>query len=226
MSVSASVAVAPADFLLARALTTDGSARIVAACVVPVADDPLPYLRVSSDDLALLVDLIAADPVVSHVEVIHRGKSEWELAIDWTGAFDGLLAVLRDTDGACTEAVATGKMWYLQLRFRSRERLSTWYRRCSERGIRVDVERIVESDAGERLPDGSQAAMTEAQREALTTALAAGYFSVPRGATLEEVAVELGISDTATSQRIRRGIRNLLDESLGPEGRPFDVTNS
>lgn len=223
MSVTTSVAVAPAEFLLARALTTDRSARIVATCLVPVTDDPLPYLRVSGDDIELLVDLIGADPMVAGVAVIHRGQTEWELAVDWTGEFDGMLAVLRETNGACTEAVATGGSWYLHLRFRTRERLSTWYRRCSERGISVRVERIVDSDTGEDLHDGSRAAMTEAQREALSTALGAGYFSVPREVTLEEVAAELGISDTATSQRLRRGIRNLLDDTLDPEGRPVDV---
>jgi len=51
------------------------------------------------------------------------------------------------------------------------------------------------------------------QRDALSRAVAAGYFEVPRRTTLVELADELDISDTAVSQRIRRGMANVLQDS-------------
>ncbi|GAA0729554.1 helix-turn-helix domain-containing protein [Halorubrum trapanicum] len=44
--------------------------------------------------------------------------------------------------------------------------------------------------------------VTEKQREAVTKAVAAGYYSTPREASLEELADDLGISKSAYSQRL------------------------
>lgn len=44
--------------------------------------------------------------------------------------------------------------------------------------------------------------LTETQRETATAAVAAGYYSRPREASLGELAAELGVSDSALSQRL------------------------
>ncbi len=54
--------------------------------------------------------------------------------------------------------------------------------------------------------------LTPAQAEALRAAHAAGYFSVPRGATAGEVAEGLGISKSAFLERLRRGQAALLEQ--------------
>ena len=41
-----------------------------------------------------------------------------------------------------------------------------------------------------------------------------GYFSVPRGTTLEEIAEEAGITRQAASERVRRGAETVLRKSL------------
>jgi len=61
---------------------------------------------------------------------------------------------------------------------------------------------------------GHEAVLTDIQRETLTAALEAGYFAVPRTATLQDLADEFGVSDTAISQRIRRGVARLLTTEL------------
>jgi len=53
--------------------------------------------------------------------------------------------------------------------------------------------------------------LTPAQAEALQTAHAAGYFSVPREVTAGEVADQLGISKSAFLERLRRGQDALFD---------------
>ncbi|PSP75618.1 transcriptional regulator [Halobacteriales archaeon QS_1_68_20] len=52
--------------------------------------------------------------------------------------------------------------------------------------------------------------LTPAQAEAMRTALAMGYFAVPRAATAAEVAAELGISKSAFLERLRRGQATLF----------------
>lgn len=67
----------------------------------------------------------------------------------------------------------------------------------------------------ETAPGREEFDVTAAQREALVSALEAGYFEVPRRIRLETVADELGISDNAASARLRRGtaalVRNAFD---------------
>ena len=64
-------------------------------------------------------------------------------------------------------------------------------------------------DVGER-----SYGLTDEQRVALTTAYRAGYFNEPRDISLSEVADEMGLSSTAMSGRLRRGVGNLIAATL------------
>lgn len=56
--------------------------------------------------------------------------------------------------------------------------------------------------------------LTETQRATFLTTFDAGYFDVPRRATLEEIADRLDVSTQAVSTRLRRGQRNLIRTTL------------
>jgi hypothetical protein len=56
--------------------------------------------------------------------------------------------------------------------------------------------------------------LSEQQYEALRTAFEAGYFAIPREITLQELAARLGISDTAASHRLRRGLQTVLGAEI------------
>jgi predicted DNA binding protein len=53
---------------------------------------------------------------------------------------------------------------------------------------------------------------TPKQKEILLLALDEGYFNVPQETTLEELAVELNISQQSASELVRRGINQLLTQ--------------
>ncbi|MFC5369043.1 helix-turn-helix domain-containing protein [Salinirubrum litoreum] len=84
-------------------------------------------------------------------------------------------------------------------------------------------------DVETRNPTG---VLTVDERETLRVALETGYFGVPRTATLDEVADELGRSNVESSQQLRRGMAtvlratNVLDDPAvvadGGTGRPLD----
>ncbi|QLG26738.1 helix-turn-helix domain-containing protein [Halorarum halophilum] len=59
--------------------------------------------------------------------------------------------------------------------------------------------------------------VTPAQEAALRAAMAAGYFSVPKGATAQQVADHLDISKSAFLERLRRGQATLFAQVLGEE---------
>ncbi|MFC6756642.1 MULTISPECIES: helix-turn-helix domain-containing protein [Haloarcula] len=58
------------------------------------------------------------------------------------------------------------------------------------------------------------ALLTERQRESATTALRLGYFEVPRGATLAEVAQTLDVDKSTASETIRRAVARVMGQFL------------
>lgn len=87
---------------------------------------------------------------------------------------------------------------------------------CRDRDIPFRLRSLYyeDGDATEGRVRPEPGSLTETQRETLLTALAAGYFDVPRRATLEEIADRLDISTQAVSTRLRRGQRNLIRTTL------------
>lgn len=59
----------------------------------------------------------------------------------------------------------------------------------------------------------SENKLTDRQREALRTAYEMGYFNIPRGATLGDVANVLDISAPSLSERLRRAQRHLIENN-------------
>lgn len=52
--------------------------------------------------------------------------------------------------------------------------------------------------------------VTPRRREVLNKALAAGYFDMPRGTTLQEIADDLGIAKTTASQHLRKAEKGIM----------------
>jgi len=63
--------------------------------------------------------------------------------------------------------------------------------------------------------------LTDRQDEALRTAYEMGYFDIPRGASLEDVAAELGVSASSVSERLRRAQTRLVEETVAPTWPPL-----
>jgi predicted DNA binding protein len=80
-----------------------------------------------------------------------------------------------------------------------------------EHDIALELDRVY---ALEDLETGNHYGLTDEQREALLAAVLGGYFGVPRGTTLGDVAAELDISRQAASERIRRGAHVVLSKTL------------
>lgn len=72
---------------------------------------------------------------------------------------------------------------------------------------------------GEPEPPGD--GLTDCQREALRVAYERGYFEVPRRASLEDLAIELGVSASSLSERLRRAQRHLVESTVAPTWPPL-----
>ncbi|WP_269782693.1 helix-turn-helix domain-containing protein [Halobacterium wangiae] len=98
-----------------------------------------------------------------------------------------------------------------RLRFPDRASLSEYQPLVEQKGVNVTLRRVYgESDA----VFGGEYGLSAKQREALEAAVAAGYFEVPRRASLSDLAEDLGVSTQAVSERLRRGITTLVENAL------------
>ena len=98
-----------------------------------------------------------------------------------------------------------------RLRFPDRESLSEYQPMIEEKGVDVTLRRVYgESDA----VFGGEYGLSVKQREALKAAVTAGYFGVPRQASLADISDELGVSTQAVSERLRRGVTTLVQNAL------------
>jgi predicted DNA binding protein len=172
-------------------LTPDGRLRVV--CRATGDDlDAFEAGLAADESVAALTTLTATDDCrVYALRLAARGD---ETAYATLVACGGqLLALEHDRDGVHARVRLPSREAYVELK-------EAWEERY---GAFLTVGLYTEHGS-----DGLT--LTPKQREALAVALDRGYFDVPRRSTLAEVAADLGISDTAASERIRRGCRELV----------------
>jgi predicted DNA binding protein len=105
--------------------------------------------------------------------------------------------------------------WAVRAQFPNKGTVLAFRDELADSGVDVDIQSFTE-DA--EVP--TQYGVTDPQREVLLLALDEGYFTVPREASLSDLADDLGISSQAASERLRRGTRSLLENTLANgEGR-------
>jgi predicted DNA binding protein len=116
-----------------------------------------------------------------------------------------------ELDGSILHAENDGSGWLVRMRFPTRDAVSTFRDRCWAADFHLQIRAVYDRQG--RAPQ-TRYGLTAPQYETLITALENGYFSIPRGATLEDVADELGVSSQAASERLRRGMKSLVANTL------------
>jgi hypothetical protein len=210
MSVSAGISVPADDFLLGRTLTSESDIRLEMVQMVPLDNRLMPYLWASRADSCGVEATVRSNPEVEDAEVLEHIDGEALIRIEWNSDMNELVGLLAVSGVALTRAVGTGESWSLQIRFSDQDRLSAFYRRCVEDDIALSI-KSVHHPGWSRV---KELPLTDGQREALLAAFEAGYFEIPRRTTLVELADELGVSDAALSERLRRGLWTLVRKSV------------
>jgi predicted DNA binding protein len=173
--------------------------------------DPVMFVWASGGDFEAFEGALPDDPTIREHEriddegderlyrvVIDRGVSTNPAPIDRaTGA--SRLSIETSVDGAV-----------LEVRLPDREVLQEYVRLLREEGFTVELLRAHPASQPE-----DRFGLSAKQAEALETAHENGYFEVPRETNLGTLADELGVSEQALSERIRRGLSTVLDETVG-----------
>ncbi|AHF99902.1 bacterio-opsin activator [Halostagnicola larsenii XH-48] len=211
MSVIASVSIPAAEFPLGSVLESELDGPLTIETTVPISEEAIPYLWVPKSTAERVLETIDSQPVVKSATRIDSIGDHDLLKVEWTTSINGFLAAIREHDAIVTSGTGTSDRWLFQLRFPSYEDLSCFYTACLDRGVSVDLVQLHEAVDPET---DDQFGLTSPQRELVVAAYESGYFDVPRETTLVELSDELGISDSAVSQRLRRGLASLVDSTL------------
>lgn len=208
MSIIATLAVPIESFPLGRLAAGETPSSIKLARVVPLGQQVFPYLWVS-DGLADLESMLQDDPDIASYDVVDATGDAALVKVAWSPGVNGFLDAVHSVGANVLEAVTEAGRWHVRLRFDEDRDLTEFHRHCAAADISFEL--LTVHNPGLYFEQAQLSELTPVQRETIQTALESGYFDVPRETNLVELAEELGVSDSAVSQRLRRGIRLVLD---------------
>ena len=169
-----------------------------------------PFL-IEYRDRDRLEEMLDADPTVQSYELVDWTDQTGIYYIEHTPKTKLISTVVTDVNGFLVHTETKGNGWLVRLLLPDREALNTIWEYANENGISLDIIEIYgNTDTGGESSYG----LTDEQLTALITAYERGYFGEPRDISLNEVADEIGLSSTAMSGRLRRGMRNLIAATI------------
>lgn len=214
MSVVVDVSLPADQFELGHLLEVRSGVSVRLESMIPTSGSEIPYFWVGAEDAEAVEEALRGSPMVADVDVVERTDEEALFRVAWAEGMNGFVEALGDHGAVVLDGEGHGDRWTFQLRFPEYDALSRFYREVVGKGISVDLQSIYEPTG-----DASTASfgLTDEQRETLELALARGYFEIPRQVTLVELAEALDISDTAVSQRLRRGLSKILAATVADD---------
>jgi predicted DNA binding protein len=180
------------------------------------ASDTVPLRNLfwaSGGEFEAFETALAADPTISTYERLTETDGGRLYRVQYSDEVPEVEAYRAsvELDGVVLHAENDGSGWLVRMRFPDREAIAAFCERCWTAGFDLRIRAVY--DQREGTPE-KWFGLTDAQHETLLTALRSGYFSIPRGASLEDVADELGVSSQAASERLRRGMKTLVRGTL------------
>ena len=197
-----------------RSTSGDPNVRVELERVVPLEEARIPFLWATGDEFGEFERHLQNSEIVKHAEALTRVGDSVLYYVEWYEAKETFLNGVSE-EGSILAAHSGGpvsdpgeRTWSFTVRFRDHTTLTRFHQFYQAHEFPVYIDRVHSLEEGPR----SEYAfgLTAKQREIVLLAIKKGYYDVPRGATLEEIADELGVSRQAASERLRRGTGMVL----------------
>jgi predicted DNA binding protein len=197
----------------------DGTATVQPVTGAGTVPNLGAYLfTVRTEDFDRFETALDRDPTVDSFERVVELGDEAVYSFEYGAEATVFSAAVAEANGVSLDWTNDGTAWTVRVWLPDREALASLWEYAAERDIACSLERVCDYAN----PVGTEPDLTRSQRRAILLALRMGYFEEPRGATLDEVAAELGISQPAAGGLLRRGIRRLVLATLAVDGEGAD----
>lgn len=212
MSITAKVYIEHDRLALAPTLRRlDGiSIRVITQTNTDPGTTLFPFL-IEYEDGEELEAALDEDATVERYELVDWTAGTGIYYIEHTPETKLISTVVTDVNGFLVHTETAGDGWLVSLLLPDRKGLNAIWEFANEHDIVLDIHEVYSNDD----PSGETSyGLTEEQKTALLIAYERGYFGEPRDISLSEVAAEIGLSSTAMSGRLRRGMRNLISATI------------
>lgn len=201
MSVTIEVHVDAEEFEFGRTIESVGGVRIEMETIVPIGQQALPLIEIHDESHREFVAELRERPAIAAVIDVEVHDDRGVYAIEWHEEPDPFFESVREQNAQILSANRPDAHWEFEIRFPSREALTAFRESIDRAGIDLEVVRVSRTDRSTTDPEEG---LSDPQREALDLAISRGYYSIPRTTTTAELADELGVSDQAVVERLRR----------------------
>src|SRR6056297_245030 len=179
--------------------------------IVPTGNLIMPFVWATGESHDTFEDSVQSRPAVKEFVALDKVGESVLYRVEWQDDQTDLNEAIAEADAIILEARGNAE-WTFRLRFPDHDKLSKFHNFVLEHDISIHIDRTYTlTETTER---GHRFDLSQEQREALVLATRQGYFATPRETSLDEVAAELGISEQAVSNRVRRGNEKILRQVL------------
>lgn len=171
------------------------------------------FFKVIGDAFDRFEAALATDPTVSEPTVIIDGGGFRIYRMRLTSAERLVLPKAAELGLRVLHATSGRGGWIATLEVPALEALQEFRAHCRGKDVEFTVDRLYHAN-GDEQGGGPTYGLTPIQQETLQVAYERGYFDDPRGASVEDLAEALGISSSAVSGRLRRGLDALVESTV------------
>lgn len=212
MSYVAEFTIPPESFPFGKTLVKMPDIEIRVDQIIPTDESALPFFWVSGCEPDEFMEYAENESEVAETRLLEQVEHVALFRAEWRPNAD-VIRGLKELDVTIVEAVGTAEHWRFEVRTEDRQTFAAFQETFEAKGIPITLDRLYNL---EELINGEHRNLSPKQRETLLTAQQQGYFEKPRQITQDELAEQFGISRRAVSERLRRGVNNLISSTLLP----------
>lgn len=214
MALIVEFAVPVSKFALSETLAAVPDATLeIGRIIAEPPEGIIAYVWAYTADFDALEAAFENDPTVTSLTLLSEATDERSYRMTWNEPIDLLVHIMIEQEGTIIHGANSDDTWALRVSFPERGALvqAQELKDLAQRnGFSLDIRKIYQTDEYRRVTPQ----ITTRQQEVLVAAFKAGYFKVPKETTLKELAEAQGVSHQAMSEQIRRGVHQLIEQTL------------
>lgn len=184
--------------------------RIEVERIIPTHESAMPFFWVWGEEPELFIEAAEREPEISDICLLDQTKFGALFRAEWLPNA-AIINGIKSLGATIVESEGTSKGWRFEIRAENRNTFPEFQRLFEEQGIPISL--LFMRDLADTIGTNTPS-LSPVQQETLIHAYREGYYDLPKQVTQAELGEHFGVSNRAISERLRRGIRNLIRATL------------